>query len=78
MSETVKINLSKVLTILSICSVVGGLIWGTAVVYAGLDGRIDDVEKKQEKFEGVMEERTRNMNENINRIYDIVKEWEKE
>ena len=38
--------------------------------------RVRQVELEQEKFEGIMEERTRSIQDNVNRIYDIVKDWE--
>lgn len=75
MSETLKVNLTKTLYSLKIVSIVAGVLIGCAVVYGNIDSRIDSIESAQSKFEGVMEERTRNMSENINRIYDIVKDW---
>lgn len=39
--------------------------------------RLSEGEKKQARFEGVMDERTRNTQADVKRIYDIVKEWEK-
>jgi hypothetical protein len=57
--------------------VAGGLI-ACAVVYGGIDNRMDKLEQEQATFKGVMDERTRNTQEDVKRIYDIVKEWEKE
>lgn len=75
MSETMKINLSKTFLSLKIVSIVAGALIACAVVYGNIDSRIDSIESAQNRFEGVMEERTRSMSENINRIYDIVKDW---
>ena len=74
MTEVFKINLDRTLMCLKIVSVVAGGLIACAAVYGQLDARLDRVEQAQQKFEGVIEERTRNMAENINRIYDIVKE----
>ncbi len=76
MKETMKVNLSNTLTSLKIVSIVAGALIACAVVYASVDDRMDKIEQAQVKFEGIMEERTRNMSDNINRIYDIVKGWE--
>ena len=70
MPEVIKVNLSKILTTLSIFAIVGG-------AYVTLDSRMDAIERKQERFEGVMDERTRNTQTDVKRIYDIVKDWEK-
>jgi len=74
MTEVFKINLDRTLMCLKIMSVVSGGLIACAAVYGQIDARLDRVEQAQQKFEGVIEERTRNMAENINRIYDIVKE----
>jgi Flp pilus assembly protein TadB len=71
MSETIKLNLSKIILVLGLISIGGG-------AYAALDARMDNIERKQERFEGIMDERTRNTQEDVKRIYDIVKEWEKD
>jgi len=78
MTETVKVNLDKTLTSLKIISVVAGGLIACAVVYGGIDSRMDKLEQEQATFKGVMDERTRNTQEDVKRIYDIVKEWEKE
>lgn len=73
--ETVQVNLNKTLTSLRIISIVAGGLIACGVAWATIDNRMDKIEKAQVKFEGIMEERTRNMSDNINRIYDIVKDW---
>jgi len=72
---TVKVNLDKTLTSLKLVSIVAGALIACAVVYARMDDRIDSLEQKQATFEGVMEERTRNTNDRVNDIYDIIKDW---
>ena len=37
---------------------------------------ISELKTKQARFEGVIDERTKNTQEDVKRIYDIVKEWE--
>ena len=76
MTETLKINLDRTLTSLKIISVVAGGLIACAVVYGGIDSRMDKLEQEQATFKGVMDERTRNTQEDVKRIYDIVKEWE--
>jgi len=75
MPETMKINLDKTLTSLKITSIVAGALIAIGVGYMNIDSRMDKLELEQSNFKGVMEERTRNMRDNINRIYDIVKDW---
>jgi len=75
MAETMKINLDKTYTSVKIISVVAGALIACFVVYANVDNRMDKLEQEQSTFKGIMEERTRNMSENIAKIYDIVKEW---
>ena len=74
MVETLKVNLNKTLTSLKIMSIVAGALIACAVVYGQIDSRMDKIEQDQVKFEGVMEERTRNMSSKMDMIYDIVKE----
>ena len=78
MTETMKINLDKTLMSLKIISTVAGGLIACAVVYGGIDNRMDKLEQEQATFKGVMDERTRNTQEDVKRIYDIVKEWERE
>ena len=78
MTETMKVNLDRTLTSLKIISIVAGGLIACAVVYGGIDSRMDKLEQEQATFKGVMDERTRNTQEDVKRIYDIVKEWEKE
>ena len=76
MTETMKINLDRTLMSLKIISIVAGGLIAAAVVYGGIDSRMDRLEQEQATFKGVMDERTRNTQEDVKRIYDIVKEWE--
>jgi len=78
MTETVRVNLNNTLTSLKIVSIVAGALIAVAVVYGQVDNRMDKLEQDQATFKGVMEERTRNMSDRVDDIYDIVKEWEKE
>ena len=68
MAETVKVNLEKTLMSLKIIKlIVGGLttvLVACFLAYANLHARIS-----------VMEERTRNTSDTVNRIYDIVIDW---
>lgn len=75
MPETVKVNLDKALISLRIISIVAGALIAIGYFYMNIDDRLDKIEQAQVRFEGIMEERTRNMSDNINRIYDIVKDW---
>jgi len=78
MTEKLNINLDRILTSLRIISVVAGALITCAVVYGSIDGRMDKIEQDQATFKGIMDERTRNTQIDVKRIYDIVKEWEKE
>jgi hypothetical protein len=88
MSETVKINLTKIATLLAIILTMASVVGGGYIAYDNAKSakeqattnasRIQQIELKQAKFEGVIDERTSNMQTDIKRIYDIVKEWEKE
>jgi hypothetical protein len=75
MAETLKINLDKTFASLKIVSVVAGALIACFVAYANVDSRMDKLETEQATFKGIMEERTRNMSDNIDKIYDIVKDW---
>ena len=75
MTNTLKVNLEKTLTSLLIVSVVAGALMACFVVYDNVDTRMDKLEIDQAQFKGVMEERTRNMSDRVDDIYDIVKEW---
>jgi len=57
-------------------STVAGFFVACAFVYGGIDNRMDSLEQEQATFKGVMEERTRNMSDRVDDIYDIVKEWQ--
>ncbi len=76
MTDTMKINLDKSLMSLKIISLVAGGLIACAVVYGGIDNRMDRLEMEQATFKGVMNERTRNMAKRVDDIYDIVKNWE--
>ena len=70
MTETLKLNLDRTFLFLKITSIVAGALIACAVVYGQIDNRIDNLEKS----DAVEKERSRNMNEKINQIYDIVRE----
>lgn len=88
MSETMKINLTKIALLLAIVATLASVVGGGYIAYDNAKcakeqamanvSRIQQIELKQAKFEGVIDERTSNMQTDIKRIYDIVKEWEKE
>ncbi len=78
MTETLKVNLDKTLTSIKIVSAIAGAIIGGFVIYMTIDSRMDNLEQKVAVSEGVQQEWMRSMENNVERIYDIVKEWEKE
>lgn len=73
--DTVSINLDKTLTSLKIISIVVGVAVSIGICLFWFDARMDKLETDQATFKGVMEERTRNMSDNITRILDIVDDW---
>ncbi len=75
MTETMKINLDRTLLSLKIISIVAGALIACAVVYGGIDSRMDKLEQEQATFKGVMDERTRNTAKRVDDIYNIVKDW---
>ena len=75
MTETMKINLTKAFMGVKIMGAVAGALIFCAAVYAGIDNRLDKIESAQSRFEGMIDERTKNTQEDVKRIYDIVKEW---
>ena len=88
MEETIKINLTKIgvmlVIVLTLCSVVGGGYIAydnakTAKVASAENARkIGVIETNQARFEGVIDERTKNTQKRVDDIYDIVKEWKPE
>ena len=75
MTETTKVNLTQTATSLAIVSRIVGAVISVVLVLAYFDNRLDAVESKQSTFEGVMQERTLNMGNRIDAIYDIVVDW---
>lgn len=75
MAETLKINLDKTYTSLKIVSAIAGIFISCFVVYNNIDGRMDKIERDQAITKGVQQEWMRNMENNVERIYDIVKLW---
>lgn len=73
MTESVKINLDKALTSLRIISVVAGALIACFFVYANIDNRMDKLEYEQAVFKGVMDERTRNTQDDVKEIKSDVK-----
>lgn len=88
MAETVKVNPTKIAAVLGVllafCSIVGGGYIAydnakTAKINAAANTReINILKTQQARFEGIIDERTKNTQEDVKRIYDIVKEWETE
>ncbi len=72
MSETVKINLTKALTSLRIISAVAGALIACFIVYMNIDARMDKLELETATFKGVMDERTRTMQLDIQIIKSVV------
>ena len=75
MTETLKINLTKTLAGFKVMGAVAGVLLTAFVAYANIDNRMDKLELEAAQFKGVIDERTRNTQEDVRRIYDIVKEW---
>ncbi len=75
MTETLKINLTKTLAGFKAMGYVAGFLIACFVAYANIDERMDKLELEAAQFKGVIDERTRNTQEDVRRIYDIVKEW---
>jgi hypothetical protein len=86
MAEVMKINLTKtgafLVIILTLASVVGGgyIAYDNAKIAKTQSSvnatAISELKTKQARFEGVIDERTKNTQEDVKRIYDIVKNWE--
>lgn len=68
MTETLKINLDKTLTSLKIVSMVAGGLIACAVVYGGIDSRMDKLEMEQATFKGIIDERTRNQSDDLREL----------
>jgi len=75
MTNTVKVNLDKTLAGFKMMGAVTGILMTAFLAYTSIDNRMDKLELDAAQFKGVMEERTRNMSDRVDMIYDIVKEW---
>ncbi len=85
MAETLKVNLTKVAVILVLALTLASVVGGGYIAYDNAKTakatasenrvKINALELKQARFEGIIDERTRNTQEDVRRIYDIVKEW---
>jgi hypothetical protein len=85
MSETVKINLTKIgaglIIVISLASVVGAgyIAYDNAksakTKVDALEHRVQTIETERAKFEGMIDERTKNTAQRVEQVYDIVKEW---
>ncbi len=75
MTSTLKVNLDKTYTSIKIMSAIAGVFISCFVVYNNIDNRMDTIEREQAISKGVQKEWMRNMENNVERIYDIVKEW---
>lgn len=86
MSETVKINLHNTLVLLTMAIMLAGVVGAAYIAYddakeskagvAALRTRMQTIETTQARFEGIIDERTKNTAKRVDDIYDIVKEWE--
>jgi uncharacterized membrane protein YqgA involved in biofilm formation len=77
MTETMKVNLSKTSASLKIISTIAGAIIGLFVIYMNIDNRMDALEQEVATTKGVQQEWMRNMENNVEKIYNVVKEWER-
>ena len=75
MTETLKINLTKAYTSLKIMSAVAGALFACFAVYMSIDNRMDKIEQEQAVNKGVQLEWRRNIENKVDNIYNIVKEW---
>ncbi len=75
MTNTMKVNLDKTYTGIKIMGAIAGVFISCFVVYNNIDNRMDKIEQEQAITKGVQQEWMRNMENNVERIYDIVKEW---
>jgi hypothetical protein len=73
MTETLRVNLDKTATSLKIISIVAGALIACAVVYGQIDDRMDKLEMEQATFKGVIDERTRNMGDDMTEIKSDMK-----
>jgi hypothetical protein len=73
MTETLRVNLDKTATSLKILSTVAGALIACAVVYGQIDDRMDKLELEQATFKGVIDERTRNMGDDMTEIKSDMK-----
>ncbi|MCK5017553.1 MAG: hypothetical protein KAS32_10840 [Candidatus Peribacteraceae bacterium] len=82
-SKTSLRNVGIIFTVVFMCATVVGAAFITydntkqsKKDVALLESRMQDVETRQARFEGIMDERTRNTAKRVDDIYSIVKEWE--
>jgi hypothetical protein len=78
MTETIRVNLDKTYAGVKVVAFVAGALIACFQVYASVDKRMDNIEQEQAVTKGVQQEWMRSMENNVERIYDIVKEWERE
>lgn len=88
MSDTIKINLTKISIILIVAMSLASVVGGGYIAYDNAKSAkitseenktaIGELKTKQARFEGIIDERTRNTQKRVDDIYDIVKEWERE
>jgi len=86
MSDNVKFSLGKVIQIFTVVMALFTIVGAAYIGYDNakdakertivLETRMTTIELDYAKFKGVMEERTKNIQENVSKIYDIVKEWQ--
>jgi len=86
MSETMRVNLRIVGIGLGIVLAMASVVGAAYIAYDDTKESKKDIgilkqqmhvmENKQARFEGIMDERTRNTAKRVDDIYDIVKDWE--
>jgi Flp pilus assembly protein TadB len=86
MSDNIKININKCLTALTLVIAAAAMIGAAYIGYdnaktakaetAALALRMTTLELDYAQFKGIMQERTKNIQDNVGKIYDIVKEWQ--
>ena len=86
MSNSAKNNLRSVGIVFTIVLALASVVGAAFITYdntkeakkdiALLQTKTQSLETKQARFEGIIDERTRNTQKRVDDIYDIVKDWE--
>jgi len=85
MAETMRINLTKTAVFIGIIATLASVLGGGAIAYdnakiakqVSSKNRADiaGIKTKQARFEGIIDERTKNTAKRVDDIYAIVKDW---